>query len=70
MSTSFHPQMDRQTARVNETFETYLHIFINYDKNDWYSLSPLVKFAFNNSITQATQLIPFYTNYRFHPETI
>jgi transposase-like protein len=31
MSTSFSPQMDRQTERVDQTLETYLYTFINYD---------------------------------------
>jgi hypothetical protein len=31
MSMLFHPQMDEQTERVNQTLETYLCIFINYN---------------------------------------
>jgi transposase InsO family protein len=54
MSTSFHPQTDRQMERVNQTLETYLRTFINYDQDDWYSLLPLAEFAYNNSVTQAT----------------
>jgi hypothetical protein len=34
MSTSFHPQMDRQMERVNQTLKTYLQTFINYDQDD------------------------------------
>jgi hypothetical protein len=30
----------------------------------------LAEFAYNNFITQATQLTPFYTNSRYHPKTI
>jgi hypothetical protein len=30
----------------------------------------LAEFAYNNSVTQAKQLTPFYTNYGFHPKTI
>jgi hypothetical protein len=70
MSTSFYPQTDRQTERVNQTLKTYLRTFINYDQDDWYSLLPLAEFAYNNSVVQATQLTPFYTNYGYHPTTI
>jgi hypothetical protein len=33
-------------------------------------LLPLAEFVYNNSVTQATQLTPFYTNYEYHPKTI
>jgi hypothetical protein len=70
MSTSFHPQTDGQTERVNQTLKTYLPTVINYNQDDWYSLLSLAEFAYNNSVTQATQLTPFYTNYRYHLKTI
>jgi hypothetical protein len=70
MSTSFHPQTDGQTKRVNQTLETYLRTFINYDQDDSYSVLPLAEFMYNNSVTQVTQLTPFFTNYRYYPKTI
>jgi transposase InsO family protein len=70
MPTSFYPQTDGQTEKVNQTLDTYLHRFINYDQDNWYSLLPLAEFAYNNFVIQAIQLIPFYTNYGFHPKTI
>jgi len=50
--------------------ETYRRTFVNYDQDDWYSLLPLAEFAYNNSITQATKMTPFYANYGFNPRTI
>jgi hypothetical protein len=70
MSTSFHPQTGRQTGRVHQTLETYLCTFINYDQDHWDCLLPLAEFAYNNPLTQATQLTPFYTNYSYHLKTI
>jgi hypothetical protein len=62
--------MDRQMERVNQTIETYLHMFINYDQDNWYCLLLLAEFVCNTSVTQARQLIPFYTNYGYYPKTI
>ena len=70
LSSAFHPQTDGQTERVNQTLETYLRTFVNYDQNDWLSLLPLAEFAYNNSITQATKMTPFYANYGYNPRTI
>src|SRR5712671_6863161 len=70
LSTAFHPQTDAQTERVNQTLETYLRTFVNYDQHDWYQLLPLAEFAYNNSTTTATKMMPFYANYGYHPRTI
>jgi hypothetical protein len=70
LSTAFHPQTDGQTERVNQTLETYLRTFINYDQDDWYQMLPLAEFAYNNSYTTATKTTPFYANYGFHPKNI
>jgi transposase InsO family protein len=63
MSTSFHPQTDGQIERINQTIEAYLRSFINYEMDNWVGLLPMAEFAYNNSITQATGISPFYANY-------
>jgi hypothetical protein len=70
ISMSFHSQTDGQMERVNQTLGTYLWTFINYDQDNWYRLLPLAEFAYNISVTHASQLTPFYTNYGYHPKTI
>jgi hypothetical protein len=59
MSTSFHPQTDGQTERINQTIEAYLRSFINYEMDNWVGLLPMAEFAYNNSVTQATGMLPF-----------
>jgi hypothetical protein len=67
MSTSFHPQTDGQTERINQMIEAYLQSFINYEIENWVRLLPMAEFAYNNSVTQATSMSPFFTNYSQHP---
>jgi hypothetical protein len=67
MSTSFHPQTDGQTERINQTIEAYLRSFINYEMDNWVGLLPMAEFAYNNSVTQATGMSPFYANYGRYP---
>ena len=68
-STAFRPQTDGQTERINQTLEHYLRQYCNYEQNDWYEMLPLAEYSYNNSVTTATQMSPFYVNYCFHPRT-
>src|SRR4028118_960414 len=65
MSTSFQPETDGQTERVNQTVEQYLRNYANDKQNNWVEMLALAEFAYNNSLTSATGLSPFYANYRF-----
>jgi hypothetical protein len=67
MSTSYHPQSDGQTERVNQVLEQYLRLYCNYQQNDWYSLLCLAEFTYNNSIHSSTNTSPFFANYGYHP---
>jgi len=69
MSTASHPQSSGQTARVNHVLGSWLRIFVSYDQDDLYHLLPLAEFAYNNSVTNAHNMTPFFANYGFHPET-
>jgi len=69
MSTAFHPQTDGQTESVNQSIEPFLCTFCNYEENNWSEMLPRGEYAYNNSVTTATGLSPFYANYVFHPRT-
>jgi hypothetical protein len=66
MSISFHPQTDSQTERINQIIEAYLQLFINYEIDNWVRLLPMAEFAYNNLVTPATGISPFFTNYGQH----
>ncbi len=40
LSTSYHPETDGQTERVNQILEQYLRLYVNYEQDDWASLLP------------------------------
>ena len=40
MSTAFHPQTDSKTKWVDQELEQYLHIFCNFQVNNWADLNP------------------------------
>ena len=67
LSTAYHPKTDGQTKRVNQILEQYLHIFVNYQQDDWEHLLPLAEFAYNNTQHSATSVTPFFANKGFHP---
>ena len=66
-STAFRPQTDGQTECINQTLEYHLRQYCNYEQNDWYEMLPLAEYSYNNSVTMATQISPFYANYGFYP---
>jgi len=66
-STAFHPQMNGQIEQTNQTLETYLRIFTNYQQDDWFDLLPLAEFAYNNARHESTKMTLFYANYSYHP---
>lgn len=68
-STSFHPQTDGQTERMNRTIEDMMRHFINPFHNDWHMHLGMVEFAINNSKQESTGMTPFFLNTGQHPRT-
>ena len=62
-----HLEGDGQSKRTNQTLEQYLHSYCNYQQDNWSKLLPLAKFAFNNSPSASTGVLPFFTNKGYHP---
>jgi hypothetical protein len=66
-STAYHPETDGQTERTNQTLESYLRMYTNYQQDDWADLLPIAEFAYNNAPHSATQVSPFFANYGYNP---
>ena len=66
-SSSFHPETDGQTERLNAGVEQYLRAFMNFRQDDWVDWLPLAEFAANNAVSETTGVSPFFANYGFHP---
>ena len=66
-TSSYYPEGDSQTEWTNQTLEQYLCIFHNYQQDNWYTLLPLAKFAYNNAPCATTGISPFFANKGYHP---
>jgi transposase InsO family protein len=69
MSSSFHPQTDGQTKRVNQTLETYLRHFVSVGVNAWDTLLSRAEFAHNAAINETNRAAPFVLTYGYRPRT-
>jgi hypothetical protein len=69
MSSFFHPQIDGQMERVNQTLETYLRHFVSVGLNDWDTLLSSAEFAHNAAINETMRTAPFKLTYGYHPRT-
>ena len=68
-STSFHPQTDGQTERMNRVLEDMLRHYVGPYHNDWDDYLGLAEFAINNAFQVSIQNTPFMMVYGQHPHT-
>jgi transposase InsO family protein len=67
MSSSYHPQSDGQTERLNQSMDTFLRCFANACPSKWSSWLPLAEFWYNSSPHSALGRSPFEALYGFPP---
>ena len=58
-STAYHPDMDGQTERMNQTLEDMLCIYVMDQQKHWEEFLPLVEFSHNNSYQSPINMAPF-----------
>uniref|UniRef100_A0A0W0FX52 Putative reverse transcriptase-rnase h-integrase n=1 Tax=Moniliophthora roreri TaxID=221103 RepID=A0A0W0FX52_MONRR len=60
LSTTYHPQMDGETERVNQEVEIFLRFFCTKEQTKWKELLHFAKFAHNSQTHSITKNSPFY----------
>jgi len=65
-TSGYHPEGDGQTERMNQILKQYLHVYCNYQQDNWSKLLPLKEFAYNNALSTTTGVSPFFANKRYH----
>jgi hypothetical protein len=68
MSSSYHPQSNGQTERVNQCLETFLRCFVHAIPSKWHSWLPLAEFWYNTSEHSALGRSPFEVLYGRSPQ--
>jgi len=48
LSTTYHPQTNRQTERINQEVRTFLWYYVNYQQDDWTEWIVATKFQYND----------------------
>jgi hypothetical protein len=62
-SSSYHPQTDGQTERVNQIVEDMLRASIMHFDKSWDKCLSLAEFSYNNSYQASLKMAPFEALY-------
>jgi len=65
-TSGYHTEGDGQTECTNQTLKQYLHVYCNYQQDNWSELLPLVEFVYNNALSSTTSVSPFFANKGYH----
>ncbi|MDV3181191.1 MAG: hypothetical protein Q8830_03170 [Candidatus Phytoplasma australasiaticum] len=63
LSTTFHPQSDRQAKRIIQALEDMLQAYVIDFRGSWDDHLPLVEFAYNNNYHSNIQMAPYEALY-------
>ena len=69
LSTSYHPQTDGTTERVNRILVDMIKIYCSEVGSAWDEFLPLLEFAYNSAENSTTKQTPFYLDLNYHPRS-
>ena len=69
-NSSYHPQFDGQSERVNQCLENYLKFMCNEHPSHWSSWLPIAEFWYNTNFHTSLQVTPFEVLYGYKPSHI
>ena len=65
-TSGYYPEGDEQTECMNQTLEQYLHIYFNYQQENWSELLSLAEFSYSNTLSATISISPFFTHKGYH----
>jgi hypothetical protein len=63
LSTTFHPERDGKTERVNQLMEDMLRLYVMDNQTHWEKYLPLVEFSYNNNFHSNIKMPPYEALY-------
>jgi hypothetical protein len=69
LSTAEHPQIDGQTEVANQYLDQRLRPFVDYNKDNWSELLPMIDFAAAMLVQESTGVSLFMADYGYEPRT-
>lgn len=70
MSTSYHPQTDGQTERLNRCLESYLRAMVFTNPKQWLQWLPLAEWWYNTNHRNSLNTTPFQALYGYAPPQV
>jgi hypothetical protein len=55
----YHSQIDEQIEKQNQTLESYLRSYVNYQQNDWIKWFSIIEYVYNNNLNNVLKQILF-----------
>ncbi|UYV67231.1 K02A2.6-like, partial [Cordylochernes scorpioides] len=69
-TTSYHPQTNGLTGRLNRTLINMLSMYVNTDQKNWDEILPFFTHAYNTTIQETTGYSPFFLMFGREPTSL